>query len=104
MADVLAFHKIHNRLPRTGEKDPRGRALGVWLHRRRQEAAAGVLAPAYRDALAVIPGWELPSTRKADDEARWQQRLEALHALRRAGGDWPRHQKTADRQERMRDC
>jgi len=43
---------------------------------------------------------DTPSTRKADDEARWEQRLAELQDLRAAGGDWPRHQKTDDAQER----
>lgn len=68
--------------------------------RRRRDAAQGALSPIYREALAVIPGWDKPSTRKADDEARWQQRLEELQNLRAAGGDWPRHQKTDDKRER----
>lgn len=38
--------------------------------------------------------------RKADDEARWQQRLQEIQTLRAAGGDWPRHQKTDDAHER----
>lgn len=101
LADVIAFHQSEGRLPGTGGKTPREKALGVWLHRRRQEAAAGTLVPAYRDALAIIPGWDRPSTRKADDEARWQQRLAELQRLRSTGGDWPRHAKTDDRDERI---
>lgn len=101
LADVLAFHQTNGRLPVKHGRAARERALGIWLHRRRQESAAGTPSPAYRDALAVIPGWERPSTRKTDDEARWQQRLEELQALRAAGGDWPRHAKTDDAHERI---
>jgi hypothetical protein len=37
---------------------------------------------------------------KADDAARRKQRLEELHNLRDAGGDWPSHQKMEDKHER----
>ena len=100
LSDVLAFYRKHGRLPGTHEKTPRKRALGMWLLRRRQEAAAGTLSPGYREALAVIPGWDTPSTRKTEDEVRWQQRLDRIRDVRSAGGDWPRHQKTEDRDER----
>jgi hypothetical protein len=100
LADVIAFHETEGRPPVTHGKSARERALGAWLAHRRRQAAEGTLSPAYRDALAVIPGWDKPSTRKAEDEARWQQRLEELQEIRAAGGDWPRHQKTDDRHER----
>lgn len=101
LADILTFHQTEGRLPTTGGKTPKERALGAWLLHRRQESAAGTLSPTYRDGLAAITGWDSPSTRKADDEARWQQRLKDLQALRAAGGDWPRHAKTDDQHERM---
>ncbi|MFF1252635.1 helicase associated domain-containing protein [Pseudarthrobacter sp. NPDC058329] len=100
LADVIAFHESEGRLPVTHGKTARERALGTWLVHRRREAAQGTLSPIYSEALTVIPGWDKPSTRKADDEARWQQRLEELQNLRAAGGDWPRHQKTDDTHER----
>lgn len=100
LSDVLAFYRKHGRLPGTHEKTPRKRALGMWLLRRRQEAAAGTFSPVYREALAVIPGWDTPSTRKTEDEVRWQQRLDRIRDVRSGGGDWPRHQKTDDRDER----
>jgi hypothetical protein len=100
LRDILTFYAIEDRLPLSHGKTPRERALGVWLLRRRREAAEGNLASAYRDALAAIPGWDSPSTRKADDAGRWQKRLEEIAKLRDAGGDWPRHQKTDDRVER----
>ncbi|WP_181037592.1 helicase associated domain-containing protein [Arthrobacter sp. ZGTC412] len=100
LAAVIAFHKSEGRLPVTHGKTAKERALGAWLVHRRREAAQGSLSPIYREALAVIPGWDKPSTRKADDEARWQQRLGELQKIRVAGGDWPRHQKTDDIHER----
>jgi hypothetical protein len=100
LAEVIAFHESEGRLPVTHGKSARERALGAWLLRRRREAAQGTLSPTYRDALAVIPEWDKPSTRKADDESRWQQRLEELQKIRATGGDWPRHQKTDDAYER----
>ena len=56
----------------------RPRALGVWLHRRRQDAGQGVLSPIYKQGLSVIPGSDKASNRKVDDETRWQQRLTEL--------------------------
>ncbi|MCD5342803.1 helicase associated domain-containing protein [Arthrobacter sp. AK04] len=100
LADVLAFYETHGRLPGTHGKTPRERALAAWLGRRRRQAAEGTLSPAFRDGLAVIPGWGQTSRSKTDDEARWQQRLDELQRTRAAGGDWPRHQKTDDRDER----
>lgn len=100
LADILAFHESVGRLPVTHGKSARERALAAWLVHRRREAAQGTLSPTYRDALAVISGWDIPSARKADDEARWQRRLEELQEIRAAGGDWPRHQKTDDDHER----
>jgi hypothetical protein len=73
--DVIAFHKAEGRLPTTGGKTPRERALGVWLHRRRQDAAADTLSPAYREALRAIPGWDVATSKKADNEARWARRM-----------------------------
>lgn len=100
LADVIAFHEKEGRLPVTHGKSARERALGAWLAHRRRQASEGTLSPIYRAALAVIPNWDKPSTRKTEDEARWQQRLSELQEIRRAGGDWPRHQKTDDRYER----
>ncbi|UKA73400.1 helicase associated domain-containing protein [Arthrobacter sp. FW306-06-A] len=100
LADVLAFLESHGRLPVSHAKAARERALASWLANRRRDAAEGTLSPTYRYALAVIPGWDKPSTRKAEDEKRWHQRLKELHRIRAAGGDWPRHQKTDDQAER----
>ncbi|MDP9988773.1 DNA-binding CsgD family transcriptional regulator [Arthrobacter oryzae] len=100
LADVLAFHEAHGRLPVSHGKTARERALAAWLANRRRQAAEGTLSPTYRAALAVIPGWARPSNRKAEDKKRWHQRLEELHRIRAAGGDWPRHQKTDDQVER----
>lgn len=104
LADVLAFHRAEGRLPVTHGKSAREKALGAWLHRRRQELAARTLSPTYRDALAVIPGWDRRSMRREEDEARWQQRLAELQELRAAGGDWPRHAKSDDQHERTLGC
>ncbi|MBD1538254.1 hypothetical protein HC749_08725 [Arthrobacter sp. S13_S34] len=82
MADVIAFHEAEGKLPVTHSKSPRERALGAWLAHRRREAAQGTLSSIYREVLAVIPGWDKPSTRKSDSETRWQQRLEELQNIR----------------------
>ena len=100
LADVLAFHEAQGRLPVSHGRTKRERALGTWLANRRRQSAAGTLSPIYRDALALIPGWDAPSTRKAQDAERWQQRLEELQQIRAADGQWPRHQKTDDQDER----
>jgi len=100
LADVLAFHEAHDRLPVSHGKTSRERALAAWLANRRRQSAEKTLSPTYRDSLAVIAGWDKPSTRKAEDEARWQHRLEELQRIRAAGGEWPRHQKTDDAHER----
>jgi hypothetical protein len=100
LAEVLAFHESEGRLPVSHGKTAKERALGAWLVHRRREAAQGTLSPIYGEALAIFPRWDKPSTRKAEDAARWQQRLEQLQNLRAVGGDWPRHQKTDDKHER----
>ncbi|ACL42578.1 helicase-associated (plasmid) [Pseudarthrobacter chlorophenolicus A6] len=101
MQNVVAFCQAAGRLPSARAKSPNESMLGRWLYRRRQEALAGTLSPAIRDGLDVIPGWDLTTRRKADDEARWQKRLQQVRTIRDAGGDWPRHQKTPDPDERI---
>lgn len=100
MNEVVALYLAEGGLPSNTGATARERTLGVWLYRRRREAAAGTLSPALRDGLAVIPGWNGPTARQAQDDARWQLRLEELATLRAGGGDWPRHQKTDDAHER----
>ena len=99
--DILALFRAEGRLPTTGGAAARERALGVWLHRRRQEAADGVLSPIYQEALDAIPGWHQASTKKADDEARWKQRLAEVARHLTGGNDWPRHNKTDIKEERV---
>lgn len=101
MQEVVAFYQTTGRLPSTRSKSPLESALGRWLHRRRKQAQAGTLSPAVRDGMDMIPGWDLTSRRKADDEARWQKRLQQVKSIREVGGDWPRHQKTPHADERI---
>lgn len=101
MSDTIAFYEAEGRLPTTSGATARERAMGVWLHRRREEAAQGILSPSYRQGLGVIPGWEKASTRKADDEARWHNRLAEVIHYRTDGNDWPRHKKADTEQERL---
>jgi Helicase associated domain len=90
MRQLVAMVQETGRYPsRTAENTPE-RTLAAWLQRRREDARAGTLAPAYRDGLAVLPGWQTPP-RAESDEARWQDRFEALVSYRKAGNDWPRH-------------
>lgn len=100
LTDVIAFYESEGRLPVAHGKSAKERALGAWLVHRRRDAVQGTLSPIYRETLAAIPGWDKLSTRKDDDEARWQHRLEELQKIRTAGGDWPRHQKTDNTHER----
>jgi hypothetical protein len=74
------------------------RTLAVWFHRRRVDARTGRLAPAFREGLTVLPGWE-GKPRAQADEQRWQERLAALKAFRAAGNDWPRHKATISGEE-----
>jgi hypothetical protein len=56
------------------------------------------LAPAYLEALAVLPGWR-GTPRAAAEKARWQPLLTALVAFRASGQDWPRHKATVTGEE-----
>lgn len=100
MQNLVAFYQAEGRLPAARAKSSHEQALVSWLYRQRRESAQGTLSPVFRDGLSAIPGWDQPSRGKAADEARWQQRLKEVKAIRRAGGEWPRHQKTDDPQER----
>lgn len=101
LADILDLYNAEGRLPTTAGSSARERALGVWLNRRRQEAAQGVLAPIYKQALDAIPGWHHPSTKKTDDKACWKQRLAEVADYLAGGNDWPRHNKTDIKEERV---
>lgn len=101
MKDVVALYVEEGRLPSTHSGSARERAAAVWLHRRRQEAAEGHLSPIYKEGLSIIPGWDRPSTRKADDEARWHQRLTEVVMYRAEGKDWPRHKQADTERERL---
>ncbi len=99
--DVVAFYRAEGRLPSGHAKSPQETTLGRWLYLRRRESQKGTLSPTVRDGLDVIPGWGLASKREAEDEARWQKRFQQVKDLRDAGGEWPRHQKTPDADERV---
>lgn len=101
LEEILAIYKAEGRVPTNSSPSARERALGVWLHRRRQEAAKGVLSPIYQEALEAIPGWHRSSTKKAEDEARWKQRLTEVADYLAGGNDWPRHNKTQIKEERV---
>ncbi|KRE52947.1 hypothetical protein ASG92_25090 [Arthrobacter sp. Soil736] len=88
--ELVAFVQDTGRYPSRASTSEAERTLAAWLQRRREEAREGTLAPAYRDGLAALPGWQTP-TRVEADEARWRERLTALVEYRAAGSDWPRH-------------
>lgn len=96
---IIALYKAQGRLP--ARSLARDKALAAWLDHRRQEAAKGTLSPVYAEALDVIPDWSRPSTRQAENEAHWKQRLAEVTASRAAGNDWPRHSKTNSEAERV---
>jgi hypothetical protein len=98
--DTVALYQAEGRLPSTKSPSARERALASWLASRRQDHDRGTLSPTYSDGLQQIPGWE-QRTRKTNDEARWNKRLQELTAYRAAGNDWPRHKRTDTEEERV---
>jgi hypothetical protein len=98
--DVIVFFTAEGRLPTTGGKTARERALGAWLHRQRQLSAAGTISLTYREGLSVIPGWDAGPSYQERQAALWEQRLQEFVDYRAAGNEWPRHQKTDDSHER----
>lgn len=90
MQQLVTLVQETGRYPSRNAESTSERTLADWLQRRRADARAGTLAPAFRDGLAVLPGWE-GKPRVEADEHRWQERLAALSAYRAAGNDWPRH-------------
>lgn len=100
LEDILAFYAAEGRLPVNG-RTARESTLAGWLTRRREQAAAGSLSPAYAQGLDRIPGWRDQPTKRDADAARWKQRLAEVTAYLAAGNDWPRHNKTEDHEERV---
>lgn len=98
MNELIDFVTSQGRYPSYSAASPEERTLAIWLQRRRRNAAAGTLAPAFREGLRALPGWAT-NTRALTDESRWQKRLAALIAYRAAGEDWPRHKKTDTEEE-----
>lgn len=90
MHQLVTMVQDTGRYPSRNAESTSERTMATWLQRRREDARAGMLAPAFRDGLAVLPGWE-GTPRAEADEARWQEQLAALAAYRAAGNDWPRH-------------
>ena len=81
LLQVLAMVEATGRYPSRNADDESERKLAAWLRRRRRDAEAGILDPAIRDGMAVLPDWQ----RKPGDvahEAKWQKRLMALVAYR----------------------
>ncbi|MDT0168891.1 helicase associated domain-containing protein [Pseudarthrobacter sp. BRE9] len=99
LAAVLAFYEAEGRLPVNGRSSEES-ALAGWLARRRKEAAEGSLSPVYAQGLDAIPRWRDYPTKRDADATRWQQRLAEVAAWLAAGGDWPRHSKTDEHEER----
>jgi hypothetical protein len=98
MEEILAFYEAEGRLP-VASRSVRETALAGWLARRRVQAAAGALSPAYA-ALDTIPNWRDQPTKRDADAARWKQRLAEVAGYLATGNEWPRVNKTEDRDER----
>lgn len=98
LQQLMEFVQETGGYPSRSSADVSERTLAEWLQRRRREAGNGTLAPAYRQALAVLPGWQ-GTPRAVADEARWQDLLAALAAYRASGHDWPRHKATVTGEE-----
>lgn len=98
MRELVAMVQETGRYPSRTADEVAERTLASWLQHRRQEDAAGTLAPAIRDGLAVLPDWQRPP-RPVAEEARWQDRLTALAAYRAAGNDWPLHKSAVTGEE-----
>jgi hypothetical protein len=90
MKQVIDMVRQTGRYPSRNAASTSEPTLAVWLQRRRKEAWEGTLAPAFKEGLDVLPGWERKPRRQADEE-RWLQRLAALKVYRAAGNDWPWH-------------
>jgi len=74
MQELVAMVHETERYPSPRAGTAAERSPGVWLERRRREAAQGTLAAEYREGLGVPWGWQ-GATRAVSDEARWQDRL-----------------------------
>lgn len=98
-AYILALYQAQGRLPVTG-RSKQETALAGWLARRRAQAAAGALSPAYAAILDEIPGWRDHQTKRDADQTRWKVRLAEVAAYLGAGNELPRHGKTDDKDER----
>lgn len=95
MTQLVALVQEGGRYPSTKSADVNERTLAVWLNRRRSEAGAGTLVPAFREGLSVLADWQ-DLHRVTSDRARWHERLAALVAYRGSGQDWPRHKSTIE--------
>lgn len=98
MNELIEFVTQEGRYPSSKAASPHERVLGQWLLRRRHDFATGSLAPAFREGLQTLPGWEI-DPRALTNEFRWQERLAALVNYRAQGQEWPRHKKTASEDE-----
>lgn len=98
MNQLIDFVHAEGRYPAYSAASPKERALAQWLQERRRNAAAGTLAPIFRENLQALPGWET-NQRRGQNESRWQERLAALVDYRAQGQEWPRHKKTVSEDE-----
>jgi primosomal protein N'' len=99
MNQVIAMVQATGRYPSSTADQAWERKLAAWLRRRRRDAKAGILDPAVREGLAVLPDWR-GRPGHLEREALWQDRLGALIEYRAAGLDWPRRKKAETDAER----
>jgi DNA-binding transcriptional ArsR family regulator len=99
MDQVIAMVQATGRYPLPTADAAWERKLAGWLRRRRRDANMGILDPAVRDGLAVLPDWHCRPGH-LEGEALWQDRLKTLIAYRAAGHDWPRRKRAETDVER----
>jgi hypothetical protein len=58
MQQLVTMVREKGRYPSRNAESTAERTLATWLQRRREDARAGTLAPAFREGLSVLPGWE----------------------------------------------
>jgi DNA-binding transcriptional ArsR family regulator len=71
MKELIAAVQETGQYPSLYASDLSERTLAAWLNRRRREAHAGTLAPAYREGLSVLPaGRESPWPSSSSPDGR----------------------------------
>jgi hypothetical protein len=75
MQQLVSMVQETGRYPSRNAACTSERTLAMWLQRRREDARAGTLAPAFREGLSVLPDWEGKPRVEADESggiSGWQ--------------------------------